>query len=150
MMRAIVNLSLLVFIALMVSCSIIPSHSDLQDNRGLTLEYKIKRIKRYESYCIIYAARNDSTFKIISWAGSSPIDHGEKIKVRESYPLELETVYPLSRFLGIPMAPNAGIEKGLHITRDGINYIWVKAERKSHNSLYIARNLNGVYLIKKE
>lgn len=149
-MRKIACLLLWVFIALTVSCSIIRSQPSSQDNRELTMRYKIKRIKRHKTHCIIYAARNDSTFKIISWVGSSPVYDGEKIKVGESYQIELDTVFSLDHFLGIPVAPNAGIERGIHITRDGMNYIHVKAERKSHNSLYIARNLNGVYLIKKE
>ena len=148
MMRKIAFLHLLFFVSLTVSFSIIRSRPYSQDNRDLTMMYKIKRIKRHKTHCIIYAARNDSTFKIISWVRSLPIYDGEKIKVGESYHIELETVYPIDKFLGIPVAVNAGIERGIHITRDGMNYIHVKAERKSHNSLYIARNMSGVYLIK--
>lgn len=137
---------LTIIIVLLTDCSLVQNSPRSLDKRRSVTMFQIKRIQRHKSHCIIYAARNDSTFKILSWVDNPPVN-GTKIRIGESYQLELETVYPLSKLLGIPIAANGGIKKGLDITRDGKKFYWVKAEEKSHNSLYIARNLNGVYLI---
>lgn len=89
-------------------------------------------------FYIIYAKRNDSLFKILS--DPKVKANGEKIKVGRHYNLKLEKFFPLDSIFGIAIAPNAGIV--------GFDYggKTIYKEKKSHNTVYRAKNLKGLYL----
>lgn len=125
----------------MVACSTVRDNQRFRNEKGAVSLYKIKRIKDRETYFIIYAARNDSTFKIIGDIDTSVAYDGEKVRVGQYYHLDLKRVLPADSLLGMPVAPNLGI-KGIS-GRDGRI---IKVERRSHNTLYNATNLNGLYI----
>lgn len=52
--------------------------------------YKIKMIKTVGKYYVIYAVKNDSTYKIVS--KKEKINNCRKIRKDESYPLDLSEI----------------------------------------------------------
>ena len=132
---------LLLFIAsMLIGCSVMNNSSLCREEKSnRTTLFKIKSIKDKREFYIIYAKRNDSLFKIVSKLEGGA--NGEKIKVGRHYNLKLEKFFPLDSIFGIAIAPNAGI-RGFGYYGEKTVYI----ERKSHNSLYRAKNLKGLYL----
>ena len=131
---------LLLFIAsMLIGCSVMNNNSLCREDKSnrATL-FKIKSIQDKGKFYIIYAKRNDSLFKILS--DPKVKANGEKIKVGRYYDLKLEKFFPLDSIFGIAIAPNLGIR--------GFDYggKTVYIEQKSHNSIYRAKNLNGLYL----
>lgn len=81
------------------------SCSDRVAHVGNTAEYRIIRIQKKESYYLIYASRNDSTFKIISpIKDNSKVRSNNKLKVFRSYNFDLIPVFPADTLLGIAVA----------------------------------------------
>ena len=113
-------------------------HVDSEQTPSL---YRIRRIRQKESYNIIYASRNDSTFVILSDSDNSDISNLEKIKSGGYYNLELVVVFPLESFHGINILPNPGIKR--MSLRDNST---MRPRKKYHNKIYNAANLNGLYL----
>lgn len=101
--------------------------------------YYVKRIKAKGSYFIIYATRNDSTYKIISEVADSTIVGCEVIKERRFYNLDLRILFPLDSLFGKPFAPNLGI-RGIRMANGDL----IEIEEESHNTLYLALNLRGL------
>ena len=124
---------------LFVACSATRGSKNSLINREVTSLYKIKKIKNEKSFYTIYAVRNDSTFKIISHTDNTTVFDCEKIKVGNSYILDLKTVFPLDSLFGKAVAPNLGI-RGYNVG----NGKTVMLEEKSHNKIYTALNLNGL------
>ena len=130
---------LLLFIAsMLIGCSVMNNNSLCREDKSnrATL-FKIKSIQDKGKFYIIYAKRNDSLFKILSDKVKA---NGKKIKVNHYYKLELKQIFPLDSIFGIAIAPNLGIR--------GFEYggKTVYIEQKSHNSIYRAKNLKGLYL----
>jgi len=124
---------------LFVSCSATRGSRNFLINREISSLYKIKKIKNEKSFYTIYAARNDSTFKIISHIDNTSICDCEKIKVGNSYILDLKTVFPLDSLFGKAAIPNLGI-RGYNVGYGKM----VMLEEKSHNKIYTSLNLNGL------
>lgn len=133
------SLVFFVIIGLFLSCSVVKPATGSVDAPEVNSMYKIKKIKNKKSFYIIYALRNDSTFKIISDIDSTNTSGCEDIKIGKSYILDLKVVFPLDSLFGKPVAPNLGI-KGIIINNEKV----VKAEEKSHNKIYTALNLHGL------
>lgn len=55
--------------------------------------YKVKKIKATGQYYVIYAIKNDSTFKIVS--KKEKINDCRRIRKNESYPLDLSKIQAL-------------------------------------------------------
>lgn len=137
------NLIMLTTIGLFIACSSTMINRSPHNNKELHTLYKIKKIKKEKSFFIIYAERNDSTFKILSKVSfSNPIDC-EIIKKGNCYNLVLEKIFPSDSLFGIPVSPNLGI-KGYSIDNGQV----VMLEEKSHNKIYSALNLNGLCIEK--
>ncbi|PKP46651.1 MAG: hypothetical protein CVT94_13950 [Bacteroidetes bacterium HGW-Bacteroidetes-11] len=103
-------------------------------------QYRIKRVEKYNGFFIIYASRNDSVFKIISYKEEPGFyNNFEKIQRRRMYKLELENYYKREIEMGY---------YGLHLSVT-LNILGVKVpvSKKSHYQLYRALNLKGLYLI---
>jgi hypothetical protein len=133
------NLMILSVMLLLIACSATRGNKISLNNREITLLYKIKKIKNEKSFYTIYAVRNDSIFKIISYSDNIVVSNCEKIKVGNEYLLELKKIFPSDSLLGKTVAPNLGIK------RYGIdNGKSVILEKKSHNKIYTALNLNGL------
>ena len=131
---------LLLFIAsMLIGCSVMNNNSLCREDKSnrATL-FKIKSIKDKGEFYIIYAKRDGFLYKIFSKLKRKA--NGEKIKVGRYYDLKLEKFFPLDSIFGIAIAPNAGIV--------GFDYggKTVYVERKSHYSIYRAKNLRGLYL----
>ena len=131
---------LLLFIAsMLIGCSVMNNNSLCREDKSnrATL-FKIKSIQDKGKFYIIYAKRNDSLFKILS--DPKVKANGEKIKVGRYYDLKLEKFFPLDSIFGIAIAPNLGIR--------GFDYggKTIYKEKKSHNKVYRAKNLKGLYL----
>ncbi len=109
-----------------------------EDKSNRATLFKIKSIQDKGKFYIIYAKRNDSLFKILS--DPKVKANGEKIKVNHYYKLELKKIFPRDSIFGIAIAPNAGIV--------GFDYggKTIYKEKKSHNKVYRAKNLKGLYL----
>jgi len=103
-------------------------------------QYRIKRVEKYNGFFIIYASRNDSIFKIISYKEEPGFYNDfEKIQRRGMYNLKLENYYKRDIEMGY---------YGLHLSLTLIiNGVKVPVSRKSHYQLYRAVNLQGLYLI---
>ena len=130
---------LLLFIAsMLIGCSVMNNNSLCREDKSnrATL-FKIKSIQDKGKFYIIYAKRNDSLFKILSDKVKA---NGKKIKVNHYYKLELKKIFPRDSIFGIAIAPNAGIV--------GFDYggKTIYKEKRSHNIVYDAKNLNGLYL----
>jgi len=128
---------------LFIACSAIRGSKNSLNNIEITSLYKIKKIKNEKSFYTIYAVRNDSTFKIISNANNTTVFDCEKIKVGNSYILDLKTVFPPDSLFGKAVVPNLGI-RGYSVD----NGKMVLLEEKSHNKIYTALNLNGLCIKK--
>ena len=143
---------LLLFIAsMLIGCSVMNNNSLCREDKSnrATL-FKIKSIKDKGEFYIIYAKRDGFLYKIFSKLEREDKfktirklkrkANGEKIKVGRYYDLKLEKFFPLDSIFGIAIAPNAGIV--------GFDYggKTVYVERKSHYSIYRAKNLRGLYL----
>ena len=128
---------ILLIMAVCMACSIVQGVRS--DGRALTMLYKIKKIKEEKLFYIVYAIRNDSVFKIISFIDSTSISNCEKIKIRSFYFLDLEKIFPLDSLFGKSVAPNLGI-KGFKVNNEKI----IMLESKTHNRIYTALNLNGL------
>ncbi len=143
---------LLLFIAsMLIGCSVMNNNSLCrEDKSNRTTLFKIKSIKDKGKFYIIYAKRDGSLYKIFSkLEGEDKFKtvsklkrkaNGEKIKVGRYYDLKLEKFFPLDSIFDIAIAPNLGIR--------GFDYggKTVYIEQKSHNSIYRAKNLKGLYL----
>ena len=105
--------------------------------------YKIKKIRKKSGYYIIYAARNDSVYKIISENKTVKTSYTDTIKVGRCYLLDLRVIFPPDTLFGIPVAPNLGIT-GLAVCDDIVNI-----DNKTHNKLYCVKGLNGLYMERK-
>lgn len=110
-------------------------------NSEPTLLFEIFKIKEKKSYYIVYAQRNDSLFKILSYKNKCVADLKE-IRVKEKYELELIRIFPTDTLLGLPVAPNLGIKC---ILKDNTS---IGIEGKFHNAIYRAKNLNGLAIVK--
>lgn len=130
---------LLLFIAsMLIGCSVMNNNSLCREDKSNSATlFKIKSIKDKGEFYIIYAKRNDSLFKILSDKVKA---NGKKIKVNHYYKLELKKIFPRDSIFGIAIAPNAGIV--------GFDYggKTIYKEKKSHNKVYRAKNLKGLYL----
>ena len=133
------TLLLLLITSMLIGCSVMNNNSLCREDKSnrATL-FKIKSIMDKGKFYIIYAKRNDSLFKILS--DPKVKANGEKIKVGRHYNLKLEKFFPLDSIFGIAIAPNAGIV--------GFDYggKTIYKEKKSHNTVYRAKNLKGLYL----
>lgn len=132
------NLIFLVIIGLFIACSVAQRNPNSMNSEEIISMYRIKRIKNEKSFYIIYAVRNDSTFKIVSDTSSVKIPDCENIQVGKAYALDLKVVFPLDSLFGKPVAPNLGI-KGIVKNKEV-----VKIEEKSHNKIYTASNISGL------
>ncbi len=133
------TLLLLLFTSMFIGCSVMNNNSLCrEDKSNRTTLFKIKSIQDKGKFYIIYAKRNDSLFKILS--DPKVKANGEKIKVNHYYKLELKKIFPRDSIFGIAIAPNAGIV--------GFDYggKTIYKEKKSHNIVYRAKNLKGLYL----
>ena len=133
------TLLLLFITSMFIGCSVMNNNSLCrEDKSNRTTLFKIKSIKNKGEFYIIYAKRNDSLFKILTDPKVKAI--GEKIKVGRYYDLKLKKIFPHDSIFGIAIAPNAGIV--------GFDYgeTTIYKEKRSHNIVYEAKNLNGLYL----
>ncbi len=128
-----------IILSLLVSFISCAQTSDIVlQHENSTLLFKILKIRKKEPYYIIYAQRNDSVFKIISEKFGYGVDSKE-IKVGGKYQLDLARIYPIDSIFGLPVAPNLGIK---YIGLKGGVYISV--EEKFYNTIYRAKNLDGL------
>ena len=102
--------------------------------------YRIRSISKKGDCYVIRASRNDSLFLIIS-ENHEEKPKGEKIRFGKSYFLDLEQVFPLRAWKGIPVVPNPGVV-GMGIS----DRIILKSSKRYHRVIYVARNLDGKYL----
>ena len=132
-------------IGLLFACSSTRGTQIIFNNRKSTSLYKIKKIKDEKSFYLIYAVRNDSTFKIISNVdkNNTNVCDCEKIKTGSSYVLDLKVIFPSDSLFGKLVVPNLGI-KGYIVDAGKM----VMLETKSHNKIYMALNLSGLCIRK--
>lgn len=135
-----------IFFAFLVALCLSVSYPTTQraphvDSKQTPSLYRIRRIRQKESYNIIYASRNDSTFVILSDSDNIDGSNLEKIKRGGCYNLELRVVFPLESFHGIEILPNLGIKR-MYLTEHST----MRPRKKYHNKIYFAANLNGLYL----
>lgn len=123
---------------LLIACSSTRGISNSDTDKKIAVQFKIKKIKWIKNKYIIYAMRNDSTFKIVSREeGIDTIAYPrERIRTGEYYSLNLEKFYPHDSLLGIPCMLNLAI----------VEAFGIRIEGKCHYSLYHAKNLNGLYI----
>lgn len=133
---------LIAIMALLIGCSTVWNERCSPEGSDSALMYKIKRIRTRKTYYIIYASRNDSTFKIVS--DKTPAYNREQIKVGKYYHLELVSYFPVDTLLGIPIAPNLGV-RGIGTESGKI----IRPDKKTHNKIYNALNLEGLYIMDK-
>jgi len=101
--------------------------------------YRIKKIEHYQNYYVVYAARNDSTFKVVSNIDELKENTDQKkICVGEKYSLNLQLIFPLDSLFGVQVMPNLGIQ-GIGF-RGGV----VTIDKRTHYKLYKATNLYGL------
>lgn len=131
---------LLFYIAalVLIACSSTRDISNNNVNKEIALQLKIKKIKWLKNKYIIYATRNDSTFKIISREEDADtiVYPREKIRTGKYYSLDLDKFYPFDTLFDKPFMPNLGI----------VEAFGIRIEEKCHYSLYHAKNLNGLYI----
>lgn len=126
--------------AVFIVCSAGKSSSSIKNGEHASL-YQIKKIKNEKTFYIIYAVRNDSTFKIISHTDTVAFNC-KKIKTGNKYTLELKKIFPDDTLFGMPVFPNLGI-KGYSV--NGVKVITL--EKEAHNKIYTALNLSGLCII---
>lgn len=135
---------ILLIVGLSIACSATRGSQDTANSRKAASSYKIKKIVDEKEFVIIYAKRNDSTFKIVNYVTDSTVAKGRnKIKVGKSYHLDLIKMYPPkdgTLLLGKPTTPNLGVSMGM---ANGKN---VRLEYESHYKIYSAQNMDGLYL----
>lgn len=127
------------FIILFAACSTPKDITNLVFDNSSSI-YRITKIKTEKNYYVIYASRNDSTFKILSKIDSVDYLICRKIEKGKSYALNLRELFPIDTLFGRAVAPNLGI--------DGIcvNNKIIRTEKKSHYKIYKALNLTGLYI----
>jgi len=97
------------------------------------LPYKITKIENNNILYTIHAQRNDSTFKILSLINSLDADL-KPIEIGKKYQLDLMKIYP-----------NDLIRKRYDEARQDVQeYVLFGRDKKTHFSLYVATNLNGL------
>ena len=132
----------ILFLFLYISCNH-TRNAIVQNDILKTAElYTITKIKNEKSFYIVYAQRNDSTFKIVSTKKNVDDSNCRKIKIKNGYNLELRKIFPLDSIMGYAIAPNLGIV----FTYGEENKI-VPIEEKSHFSIYHVTNLQGLCII---
>ncbi|MDR0294990.1 MAG: hypothetical protein LBH91_02210 [Prevotellaceae bacterium] len=97
--------------------------------------YKIKKIKEEKTLYVVYATRNDSTFKIISMKNDITRDCN-KIKTGKYYQIDLEQILPVDPAYNASYLEISGMG-----FPGGVNIL---VEKKSHYRLYMANNLSGL------
>ena len=135
-MKYIKLLLLFVFISCISSKSFVSP-----DNSRL---YKIERIKNNKYEYIIYAHRNDSTFKIVSYKDTIN-SNCEKIKVGGEYNLMIKQIYPQDSLFGYALVGDI-----LRIKPSSKDGKIIQPEKKSHYKIYMALNLEGLCLINND
>lgn len=121
----------LVCLLVLVGCSCSVTKKVAGDN----LKYRIRGIKSNELLHIIDAERGDTVFCVISFREVSG-NTSDEIKVGSSYPLKLTRIYPV---------------EGLEDVNPDNNFAdscFIEIDRKTHYSLYVAKNLSGLRLTK--
>ena len=111
-------------------------------NNSPCTKFKIRKIIPKDSFYIIYASRHDSTFMILSREKPNCLG-SEVIKKHEYYPLSLEKIFPMDSLFGKPVLENLGISR-YYITTD----CYIERNEKTHQTIYRATNLCGLYLVK--
>lgn len=129
----------LVTIGLFIACSVAQRNPNSMNSKEIISMYRIKKIKNEKSFYIIYAVRNDSTFKIISNINYVNPFGCENIQEGKAYALDLKVIFPSDTLLGKPVAPNLGV-KGYNINNEKM----IMLEKKSHNKIYTALNISGL------
>lgn len=102
--------------------------------------YRIRSISKKGDCYVIRASRNDSLFLIISEINKEK-SKGEKIRIGKTYFLDLEQVFPLRSWKGVPVVPNPGVE-GMGMSDGRI----LKPSKRYHKAIYVAKNLDGKFL----
>ena len=98
--------------------------------------FRIKSISEKKHVYIIYAERNDSVFKILSERNEYNRNiECAKIKTNKYYKLEIRATLP-----------SRSIASGLAVSQLSYNGLIIKVEKKSHNTLYVVDNLDGLCL----
>lgn len=138
-MKWCVIIYLLVFAITFISACVGTQHSI--DDRKMD-GFRVTRIDSSSNKVyVIYAKRNDTIFKIVSFREDSDC---VKIKANRYYNFELESLF-LRNLNGQDLSPNALP----HV--EGIDYhgVLITLERDSINDLFYAKNLVGLCLTKK-
>ena len=73
-----------------IACSSTRDISNNNVNKEIASQFKIKKIKWFRNQFIIYATRNDSTFKIVSNIKHTSVSDSDEIRVGKYYSLDLE------------------------------------------------------------
>ena len=95
--------------------------------------YKINKIESNHILYFIYAQRNDTIFQIISLKDVISSDF-EAIKIGNKYQLDLIKIFPNDLFW----------KRFDEAPRDAKESIWFGESKKTHFSLYVATNLDGL------
>ena len=136
------NSIILFVIGLLIISFTVQRDQDFQNKKEKSSLYQIKRIMNAgESDYIIYAERNDSTFKILSTIDSAKVFGSEQICIGHYYSLSLKVTFPLDSLFGKAIAPNLGVI-GIRIQENVV----IEIEKESHNKIYFASNLNGLFI----
>ena len=136
------NSIILFVIGLLIISFTVQRDQDFQNKKEKSALYQIKRIMNAgESDYIIYAERNDSTFKILSTIDSAKVFGSEQIRIGHYYSLSLKVTFPLDSLFGKAIAPNLGVI-GIRIQENVV----IEIEKESHNKIYFALNLNGLFI----
>ena len=139
------NSIILSVIGLLIISFTVQRDQDFQNKKEKSALYRIKRIMNAgESDYIIYAERNDSTFKIVSAVDSTKASGSEQIRTGHYYSLDLKVTFPLDSLFGKAIAPNLGVIRIINKEN-----VVIEIEKKSHNKIYFALNLNGLFIDSK-
>lgn len=103
-----------------------------------TNNFRVEKIKKHKSFYLLEASRNDSLFKIIAIINESPKET-QKIRKGKMCDLELTRAFPSSDFVSYN-----------EISYFVFDNVKIKLDKKHHQSVYYAKNLNGLFLIKME
>lgn len=102
-------------------------------------DFKIITIKEKKPLYIIYAERNDSIFKIVSPKKENINNECNRIKKNEFYNLNLVPTLSMTKQVG-------GMASGLAVTERRYEGGIIKLDKKSHYTLYVCDNLEGLCL----